>query len=111
MSSHAEMSLPARSPVRVLLGPQSPAPNVAQAVANAGLEEGPFAVISAAWQETEGDIDEVRSVLGRDLKELYLYRRAEELLSGNAQIDAAARLRQNRRLQKGRVAGGGAPRC
>ena len=106
MSRHAELTVPARaaeSPLRVLLGPQSPVPNLAEAVANAGLPNGPFAVISAAWQETEGDIDEIRSVLGRDLEDLRLYRRAEELLAGNAELNAASRLRQDRLIEQQKV--------
>ena len=103
MSSLAENSLPARSPVRVLLGPQSPVPNIVDAVANAGMKDGSFAVISAAWQETEGDIDEVRAVLGRDLEDLQLYRRADELLAGNAELDAASRLRQDRLIEQQKV--------
>ena len=95
--------MPAESPVRVLLGPQSPVPNIADAVANAGLADGPFAVISAGWQETEGDIDEIRSILGRDLEDLRLYRRAEELLTGNAELDAASRLRQDRLIEQQKI--------
>lgn len=93
----------AESPLRVLLGPQSPEPNLAEAVANAGMADGPFAVISAAWQETEGDIDEIRSVLGRDLVDLRLYGRAEELIAGNTELDAASRRRQDRLIEQQRV--------
>lgn len=103
MSSHAESPVPAESPIRVLLGPQSPAPNIAEAVANAGLPDGSLAVISAAWQETEGDIEEIRSVLGRDLEDLYLYRRAEEVLANNTAIDVASRLRQDQLIEQQKI--------
>ena len=82
--------------IRVLLGPQSPVPNIAEAVANAGLGEGPLAVISSAWQEAEGDIDELRDVLDVQLEDLGLYRRAEELMASDPILEAAARSRQDK---------------
>ena len=91
------------TPIRVLLGPQSPVPNVAEAVAASGLPDGPLAVISAGWQETEGDIDELREVLGRPLEDLRLYGREEELLAANAELAAAARQRQNTLIEQQRL--------
>jgi len=91
------------APIRVLLGPQSPEPNVAQAVAESGLPDGPLAVVSAGWQETEGDIDELRSVLGRPLEDLHLYRREEELLGANPELAAAARARQELLIEQQRL--------
>lgn len=88
------------APVRVLLGPQSPVSNIAAAVANAEIPDGPLAVISAAWQETEGDIGEVGDILGRDVEDLYLYRREEDLLAGYPELQAAARLRQTRLIEQ-----------
>lgn len=91
------------APIRVLLGPQSPEPNVAEAVAASGLPDGPLAVVSAGWQETEGDIDELRSVLGRPLEDLRLYRREEDLLAGNPELAAAARARQELLIEQQRL--------
>lgn len=91
------------APIRVLLGPQSPQPNVAEAIAASGLPDGPLAVISAGWQETEGDIDELRSVLGRPLEDLRLYHREEELLSVNPELAAAARARQEQLIEQQRL--------
>lgn len=93
----------ATAPVRVLLGPQSPEPNVAQAVAASGLPDGPLAVVSAGWQETEGDIDEMRSVLARPLEDLHLYRREEQLLAALPELAAAARLRQEQLIEQQRL--------
>ena len=88
------------SRIRVLLGPQSPVPNIAEALASAGFPQGQLAVVSAAWQEGEGDIDEIRTVLGRPIEDLYLYRREEELLAGNPDLAAAARSRQDRLIEQ-----------
>lgn len=90
-------------PVRVLLGPQSPVRNLAEAVGNAELPDGPLAVISAAWQEAEGDIDDVSQLIGRQLEDLYLYRRGEELLAGDPGLHEAARLRQDRLIDQQRM--------
>lgn len=89
--------------IRVLLGPQSPLPNIAEAVANAGLPDGPLAVISAAWQEAEGDIDVIGNLLGRQLEDLYLYRRGEDLMASDAGLAAAARLRQGKLIDQQRM--------
>lgn len=91
------------APVRVLLGPQSPRPNVADAISHAGLDDGPLAVISAGWQETEGDLDEARDILGRELEDLHLYRRADQLLAANPVLEAAARQRQERLIELQRL--------
>ena len=93
----------AKSAIRVLLGPQSPLPNLAEAVSNAGLPDGPLAVISAAWQEAEGDIDEIGNLLGRQVEDLYLYRRGEGLTAGDSELAAAARLRQDKLIDQQRM--------
>lgn len=89
--------------IRVLLGPQSPLPNIAEAVGSSGLPDGPLAVISAAWQEAEGDIDDIRNLLGREAEDLYLYRRGEELMGGDSGLAAAARLRQDKLVDQQRM--------
>ena len=91
------------SPIRVLLGPQRPTRNITEAVANAGLPEGPLAVISAAWQEAEGDIDDVRELVDRPLEDLRLYRRAEEVESRDPTLAAATRRRQERLIAQQRI--------
>ena len=89
--------------IRVLLGPQSPQQNIAEAIAKAELPAGPLAVISAAWQEAEGDIDVISQLLGRQLEDLYLYRRGEELMAQHPELEAAARLRQHKLIDQQRM--------
>ena len=65
------------SPSRLLLGPQRPTINLADAIATAGIAVDRLAVISAGWQEAENDIDDLRAVIGTTLDDLCLYARAE----------------------------------
>ncbi len=90
-----------RHPLRILLGPQSPTPTVGAATAN--LLPGPFAVISAGWQETEGDLDELSEAVGRPLEDLRLYRRTEDLTGRDAGLADAIRERQDRLIEQQRL--------
>ncbi len=83
------------TPVRLLLGPQRPVRNLAEAIAAAGIPDGPLAVISAGWQEAEGDIDDVREVVGRPLDDLRLYARADEVFAADEKLAEAYRERQD----------------
>lgn len=88
---------------RVLLGPQRPVVNLRDAVDAAGIGEGPIAVISAGWQEAEGDIADVQEAVGLPLEDLGLYQRAEALLANEAAMAEAYRLRQNRLIEQQRL--------
>ncbi len=88
---------------RVLLGPQRPVVNLRDAVDAAGIGEGPIAVISAGWQEAEGDIADVQEAVGLPLEDLGLYQRAEALLANEAAMAEAYRVRQNRLIEQQRL--------
>ena len=90
-------------PRRLLLGPQRPILNLKDAVQKADVPDGPIAVISAGWQEAEGDIDDVREVVGRELVDLGLYHRAETLFENDALLRAAYRARQDRLVELQRL--------
>lgn len=83
------------NPLRLLLGPQRPVTNLGTAIRDAGIADGPFAVISAGWQEAEGDIDDVRQIVGRELVDLGLYSRAETLMTSDPVLRDAYRQRQD----------------
>ncbi len=89
------------TPVRVLLGPQSPMPNVGAAVA--GLPDGPLAVISAGWQEAEGELEELTDQVGRDLEDLRLYERVEDVTGRDPSLADAVRRRQDRLIDLQRL--------
>lgn len=90
------------SPKRLLLGPQRPVTNLGTAIRDAEIPDGPIAVISAGWQEAEGDIDDVRSIVGQDLTDLGIYARAETLMASDDVLRTAYRQRQQslRELQR-----------
>lgn len=54
----------------------------------------PVAVISAGWQEAEGDIEELHTLIERPLVDLMLYRRAEEVMNRTPVLQQAGRWRQ-----------------
>lgn len=91
------------APIRVLLGPQNPIRTIGEAVNASGIPAGPIAVISAGWQEAENDIDDVRAIVGRELRDLEIYRRAEVLFETDTRLADDYRARQNRLKEQQRV--------
>lgn len=81
---------------RLLLGPQRPVINLGEVVAAADIPDAPVAVISAGWQEAEGDMDELRAIIKRPLVSLDLYQRAERVFAADEPLRAAYRQRQDR---------------
>lgn len=79
---------------RLLLGPQRPVINLGVAVKKAGIPKGPMAVISAGWQEAEGDIDDVFEQVQRPLNDLGIYQKAEQLTAAYPKFAQAYHERQ-----------------
>ena len=78
-----------------LLGPQRPTVNLAAAFRT--LDDGQsVAVVSAGWQEAEGDIDELHEIIKCPLVDLRLYQRAEKVLAHAARLREIYRERQDR---------------
>lgn len=90
-------------PIRLLLGPQRPTRNLAEAIEAADLPDGPLAVVSAGWQEAEADIDDVREIVGRPLEDLKPYQRAEEVFRQDTRLADAYRRRQDRLKEQQRL--------
>jgi hypothetical protein len=80
---------------RLLLGPQRPVTNLGDAVRAAELPGGPVAVVSAGWQEAEGDIDDVQQLLRQPLVDLRLYQRADEIFATQLPLHDIYRSRQD----------------
>jgi hypothetical protein len=76
------------------LGPQFRTPNLGAALDEAGLG-GAVAAITAGWQEREGELEALESHLGRPVRDLRLYERAEAVFGQDAALHAAYRARQN----------------
>ena len=92
-----------QEPLRLLLGPQRPTVNLDRAMNRSGIDAGPIAVISAAWQEAEGDIDDVRQLVKSPLTDLGIYHKANELFSADTALHDAYRLRQDRLKEQQRL--------
>ena len=91
------------TPLRLLLGPQRPVINLDSAVARSGIGDGPIGVLSAAWQEAEGDIDALQRVLKNPLSDLFLYQKAEQLFAADKSLHEAYRERQERLKEQQRL--------
>lgn len=86
----------------LLLGPQRDEPTVARAIELAGIG-GRLAVVTAGWQEREGELDDLAAHLGgRQLTDLGLYARTEEVFHEDPELFDAWRERQDwlRELQR-----------
>jgi len=81
--------------MQILLGPQSPIPNLRQAVDSLDCD-GPIVVITAGWRDSEGEIDELREDIGRPVEDLFLYRRAEEVFAAEPELGESQRERQDK---------------
>ena len=79
--------------MQILLGPQSPTPNLREAVESINVNA-PIVVISAGWRDSEGEIDELQEIIGRPLEDLRLYRRAEQVFAIEPVLDGLQRERQ-----------------
>ena len=92
-----------KDPLRLLLGPQRPVANIGSALARSGLSGGPIGVISAAWQEAEGDISVLQGLVENPLSDLRLYQKAEALFAADTRLHDAYRSRQERLKEQQRL--------
>lgn len=76
-----------------LLGPQYRSPNLKGCLERLRLD-GPLAVVTAGWQEREGEIEELRAHAGQPVVDLGLYARAEAVSAEDPALAAATRARQ-----------------
>lgn len=97
------VTVPVPKPQRLILGPQRPITNLGEVFAKATLPEGPVAVITAGWQEAEGDLDEIQRQLERPLIDMQLYQRAEHVFFAEKILSSAYRERQDKLLELQRL--------
>lgn len=74
-----------------LLGPQYHAPTLGEFFQTLDLPEGPIGVITAGWQEREGEDDELDSYLDGRSWDLELYNRADRVFRGDPEFRDAHR--------------------
>jgi len=80
--------------MQILLGPQSPVPNLKRAI-DIINPDGPIVVITAGWRDSEGELDELQKTAGRPVEDLMLYRRAEEVFAHEPALHELQRERQD----------------
>lgn len=90
-------------PWRILLGPQRPEVNLDSAIGQLGIDDAPIAVISAAWQEAEGDIDDIQRLVSNPLHDLGLYQRTDTVFAADDALRSAYRLRQDQLIAQQRM--------
>ncbi len=80
----------------VVLGPQYPTPNVAEALAASEVGEGSVVVISAGWRLEEAETGALEAAIGRSCDVLPLYRWFEACMQADPALAARYRARQQR---------------
>jgi hypothetical protein len=86
----------------VLLGPQRFDPSLSSVLDSLGVR-GRIAVVTAGWQEREHEVDELQEHLNREVVNLYLYRRGEEIEVEDRELAAGLRERQELLLEHQQV--------
>jgi hypothetical protein len=81
-----------------LLGPQQLKQSLGAVVRALG-REGPVAVVTAGWQEREDQDEELPEQLGRDVINLRLYERGEQVFAADPEYAKAHRARQDQLRQ------------
>ena len=82
-------------PTVVLLGPQRYQPTLAEAFDRV-QPTGPVAAVTAGWEDREDEIDELTEHLGRDVINLQLHQRCEQVFARDAEFLEAWRVRRLR---------------
>ena len=85
----------------ILLGPQRHNVTVGETIRSLELE-GPFAAITAGWQEREGEVEELDASVGEKTINLLLHRRSEQIFRVDKELRTAHRRHQEsmKRLQE-----------
>lgn len=86
---------------QIMLGPQTPRPNLAAAVDSLSFD-GPVLAITAGWRDSEGELADIEADIGRRVEDLGLYHRAERFFAEEPDLLEAHRNRQEKlqELQK-----------
>ncbi len=87
---------------QILLGPQSPTANIRQSVEEMEVD-GPVVAITAGWRDSESEIDELQSEIGRPVENLMIYQRAEEVFAHEPELHALNRERQDKLQEQQRL--------
>lgn len=83
-------------PDLIMLGPQQPRANLGAAVAVLHSPDEPAAVITAGWQDAEGEIEEMQDLISRPLVDLKVNQRAEDVFDREPALRRAHRKQQKK---------------
>lgn len=78
----------------ILLGPQRPSSNLRATLESLGIA-GRLCVVSAGWQEREGELESLREQLTNPISDLAVYARCEEVFAEDQALFEAHRERQD----------------
>jgi peptidase E len=90
-------------PVQLLLGPQSPTPNLRSAIDSLPPFDGPIVAITAGWRDSEGETDDLQAEVGRPVDNLMIYHRAEQVFEQEPALRELKRERQDKLLELQRL--------
>ncbi len=79
---------------QLVLGPQRPKLILGHAMRKYELDRGKIVVISAGWQEAEGDVDSVRNEVMLPMDDLNVYQHCEAVFAKDRELHQAYRNRQ-----------------
>ena len=82
-------------PSLTLLGPQRLQPTLAATFDRLGIS-GRVAAVTAGWQEREAEVEEMREHLGREVVDLMLHRRSDQVFADDPELFRGHRARQDR---------------
>ena len=85
-----------------MLGPQTPAANLKDAIDLLSVD-GPIVSITAGWRDSEAEIEELQSSIGRPIEDLNLYQYAEKIFLHEPELHALQRQRQDKLAQLQRL--------
>ncbi len=88
--------------VQIILGPQSPRPNLKQAMDQLSFD-GPIVTITAGWRDSEAETDELQADIGCPVEDLHLYQQAEKIFVLEPELHALQRERQDKLLELQRL--------
>jgi peptidase E len=88
--------------LQILLGPQSPVSNLRESLDSIAIN-GPVVSITAGWRDSEAELEELQTTVGRPVEDLNLYRHAETIFLHEPDLHALQRQRQDKLAQLQRL--------
>ncbi len=88
--------------IQIMLGPQTPHSNLKDAIDHLSVR-GSIVSITAGWQDSEAELDELQNAIDRPVIDLNLYHYAEEIFARETQLRTLQRQRQDQLFELQRL--------